>query len=69
MADTTKKGERVAIELAIDAITRNLEALGEIERLANTTRNNGEKIASKAVKLKTQIEQQLESVSEHVVNL
>jgi len=69
VADTTKKGERVAIELAIDAITRNLEALGEIERLATTTRNNGEKIASKAVKLKTQIEQQLESVSEHVVNL
>jgi hypothetical protein len=69
VADTTKKGERVAIELAIDAITRNLEALGEIERLANTTRNNGEKIASKAVKLKSQIEQQLESVSEHVVNL
>ena len=69
VVDTTKKGERVAIELAIDSITRNLEALGEIERLATTTRNNGEKIASKAVKLKTQIEQQLESVSEHVVNL
>jgi hypothetical protein len=58
-----------AIEAATTAITRDLGSLDEIATWANTVKNNGEKISSKASSMRKKIEEQLETLTEHVSGL
>jgi hypothetical protein len=55
-----------AIEVAIAAIAHDLNSLNEIVTWANTIKNNGEKIGTKATTLRRRIDEQLASLSEHV---
>lgn len=67
--DGEKQGDRLAIETAIQSITRQLDALADIQKLATTVRNNGEKIVSKANRLNAQVCEQLDAISDHVTGL
>ena len=54
-----------AIESATAAITRDLGSLDEITTWANTIKNNGDKISTKASSMRKRVEEQLETVSHH----
>jgi hypothetical protein len=58
-----------AMEAAIEAITRDLALIDQIVSWATTVKNNGEKIGDKASSLKKKIEEQLETLSQHVTGL
>ncbi len=58
-----------AIESGTAAITRDLSLLDEIGTWANTVKNNGEKIGSKASLMRKRIEEQLATLTEHVSGL
>ncbi len=61
--------EFAEMEKAIADISREASVLDEISRMANTIKNNGEKIVKKAEKLKTKIDDQIEVLAEHVTGL
>lgn len=67
--DEQKTGDRLAIETAIQAISSNVDALSDIQRLAGTVKNNGEKIVSKASKLETLVRDKLEEIEQHIASL
>lgn len=54
------------IEKAIATISREAGVLDEISRMATTVKNNGEKIVKKAEKLKTRVDDQIETLTEHL---
>jgi hypothetical protein len=58
-----------AIESAAAGITRDLGSLEEIMTWANTVKNNGEKISNKAISMRKKIDDQLQSLSQHVRGL
>jgi hypothetical protein len=57
------------METAIEAITRDLGVLEQIGTWASTVKSHGEKIGDKASSLKRKIEDQLETLSQHVAGL
>ena len=64
-SDAEKTGDRVAIESAVQSISTNIDALSDIQRLATTVKNNGDKIVTKAVKLESVVRDQLELIEQH----
>jgi hypothetical protein len=56
------------MENAVNAILRDVELLGEIQTLATTVKNNGEKIVKKTERLKSGIETQIERLQEHLAS-
>ena len=65
-SDAEKTGDRLAIEIAIQLISRNVDTLSDIQRLATTVKNNGDKIVSKAYKLETVVRDQLQEIEQHI---
>jgi hypothetical protein len=57
------------MESAIDAITRDLATLDQIVTWADTVKSNGEKISGKASSLKRKVEEQLDTLAQHVAGL
>ena len=53
-----------AMETAINAILRDADMLADIQRLATTVKNNGEKIVKKSEKLRTTINEQSDRIHE-----
>ena len=68
-SDAVKTGDRTAIESAVQSIFANVDALCDIQRLATTVKNNGDKIVSKAVKLESIVRDQLELIEQHASTL
>lgn len=66
--DTEKTGDRLAIESAVQTISRSVDSLSDIQRLATTVKNNGDKIVDKATKLQTLIARQLDEIEQHVAS-
>ena len=64
--DAEKTGDRLAIENAVQMISRNVDALSDIQRLAATVKNNGDKIVTKASKLETVVRDQLQEIEQHI---
>lgn len=56
------------MENAVNAIVRDTEMLSQIQTLATTVKNNGEKIVKKSERLKSRIESQIERLQEHLAN-
>ncbi|MGP0064778.1 MAG: hypothetical protein ACLQGP_14415, partial [Isosphaeraceae bacterium] len=54
------------VESCLTTIARELSVLDEINTMANTVKNNGEKIMTKAGSLKRKIEDRIETLTEHV---
>ncbi len=50
------------MESAVNTILRDADILSEIQRMATTVKNNGEKIVKKAEKLRTTFEDQTERI-------
>lgn len=67
--DAEKTGDRLVIESAVQMISRNVDSLSDIQRLATTVKNNGEKIISKASKLEAVVRDQLGEIEQHVSTL
>ena len=65
--DAKKTGDRLAIDKAVQTIAASIDSLCEIQRLATTVKNNGEKITSKACKLETIVRSQVEEIERHVM--
>lgn len=63
--DAEKTGDRLAIESSVQSISANIDALSDIQRLATTVKNNGDKIVSKAVRLESVVRDQLELIEQH----
>ncbi len=58
-----------AMDAAIAAMTRDLSSLDEIGTWANTVKSHGEKIGTKASALRKKVEENLETLSQHVSGL
>jgi hypothetical protein len=56
------------MENAVNAILRDAELLGEIQTMATTVKNNGEKIVKKTERLRSGIETQIERLQEHLAS-
>ncbi len=61
--------EFAEMEKAIAAISREAGVLDDISRMANTVKNNGEKIVKTADRLKSKLDDQIEILTEHVTAL
>jgi hypothetical protein len=67
--DAEKTGDRLAIENAVQLISQNVDTLSDIQRLATTVKNNGDKIVIKSAKLETLVRDQLQEIERHVSTL
>lgn len=67
-ADDSTAADFAEMENAVSAILRDVELLGEIQTLATTVKNNGEKILKKTDRLKSCIETQMARIQTHLTN-
>jgi hypothetical protein len=58
-----------AVERATRTIEKQLRYLGDIQRMAETTRSNGEKIADRAKRMQRDLEIEIERIDQHLAAL